>query len=213
VGIAHIAPYTIPCAEMVTNVARWLPDAARVAVLVHDMQRYFLAPFARASSPLDPLVDNIAAIRQAADASAVPIFYTMQIGDMSRQQRGLLLDFWGPGMTSEPQHKAIVEGLEPRAGDHVITKWRYSAFHRTGLMAAMRRRGRDQLIICGVYAHFGCLLTAFDAFSHDIETFLVADAVADFDAHYHEMALRSAAEGCAVVLSSDAVIKHLGGPR
>ena len=69
----------------------------------------------------------------------------------------------------------------------------------------MRRSGRDQLIVCGVYAHVGVLMTAVDAFTNDIQTFLVADAVADFSADYHRMALEYAAERCASVVTAGQV--------
>ena len=58
----------------------------------------------------------------------------------------------------------------------------------------MRGHGRDQLVICGVYAHVGILMTAHEGFSNDIQTFLVADAIADFSADFHRMALEYAAD-------------------
>jgi isochorismate hydrolase len=70
----------------------------------------------------------------------------------------------------------------------------------------MRESGRDQLIVCGVYAHCGVLMSCVDAFTNDIQTFLVADAVADFSAEYHQMAVRYAAERCAVVLTTKEVV-------
>ncbi len=48
-------------------------------------------------------------------------------------------------------------------------------------------------------------MTAIDAFTNDLQTFLVADAVADFTADYHRMALTYAAERCAVVLDAKEV--------
>jgi bifunctional isochorismate lyase/aryl carrier protein len=55
-------------------------------------------------------------------------------------------------------------------------------------------------------------MTTCEAFSHDIETFLVADAVADFSADHHRMALEYAARSCAVVVTTDGVLADLAVP-
>ncbi len=210
-GIPHIDPYPMPREdELPAGPAGWRPDPARAMLLVHDMQQYFLRPFTADASPAAELVSNIAALLAACRRLGVPVAYTAQPGDMSDRDRGLLKDVWGSGMDATPEQRAIVPPLEPAGSDLVLTKWRYSAFHRTSLLADMRRAGRDQLVICGVYAHVGCLMTACDAFSHDIEPFLVADATADFDARYHRLALDYAAERCARVASTRGVLEQLG---
>jgi isochorismate hydrolase len=106
----------------------------------------------------------------------------------------------------------VVEPLAPGPDDRVFTKWRYSAFFRSGLLEWMREQDRDQLIVCGVYAHVGVLMTTVDAFTHDIRPFLVADAVGDFSAEYHRMAVEYAAQRCAVVTTTEAVLAQLGTP-
>lgn len=200
-GIPTIEPYPMPTAgDLPANTAPWTVDPSRAVLLVHDMQRYFLAPL---PEPLrTSLVTGATLLRERCAALGVPVAYTAQPGGMTDQQRGLLKDFWGPGMRTAPADREVVEPLAPRPGDWVLTKWRYSAFFHTDLLARMRDLGRDQLVICGVYAHVGILATAVEAFSHDIETFLVADAVADFSPEDHRMALDYAARRCAVVTTA-----------
>ncbi|WDV51788.1 isochorismatase family protein [Streptomyces coeruleorubidus] len=200
-GIPTIEPYPMPTAgELPANTAQWAVDPARAVLLVHDMQRYFLAPL---PAPLrTQLVDNATMLRERCAELDVPVAYTAQPGGMTQAQRGLLKDFWGPGMRAAPADREVVEPIAPRPGDWILTKWRYSAFFNTDLLARMRAQGRDQLVVCGVYAHIGVLATTVESFSHDIETFLVADAVADFSHDDHRMALEYAARRCAVLTTA-----------
>ncbi|ONK15544.1 isochorismatase family protein [Streptomyces sp. MP131-18] len=203
-GIPVIEPYAMPTAgDLPGNVAPWAADPRRAVLLVHDMQRYFLAPLP--GTLREELVRNAARLRERCAAQGVPVAYTAQPGGMSEEQRGLLKDFWGPGMRVDPEHRRIVPEVAPAAGDWLLTKWRYSAFFRSDLLARMRALGRDQLVICGVYAHVGVLMTAVEAFTHDIQTFLAADAVADFSPRHHRLALDYAAQRCAVVTTSKEV--------
>ncbi len=205
-GIPPIAAYPMPgIGDLPRNTADWTVDADRAVLLVHDMQRYFLKPIP-AEGPGDALLDNAALLRARCVAAGIPVAYTAQPGGMDPAQRGLLADFWGPGMRVDPVDREIVEPLAPRPQDWLLTKWRYSAFFRTDLLQRMREEGRDQLVICGVYAHVGVLMSAVDAFTHDIQPFLVADAVADFSQRYHRSALEYAAERCAVVLTAKEVL-------
>jgi isochorismate hydrolase len=205
-GIAPIPGYPLPAkGELPVNTAQWTLDSRRAVLLVHDMQRYFLAPFP--SSVRDPLVRHCALLRERCAALEVPVFYTAQPGGMTEQERGLLKDFWGPGMRVDPLDRLVVEELAPRPADRVLTKWRYSAFFRSDLLARMRDQDRDQLIICGVYAHVGVLVTAIEAFTNDIQPFLVADAVGDFSAEYHRLALDYAAARCSVVTTTEEVFR------
>lgn len=209
-AMTPIAPYRMPgAADLPTPAVPWRPSPDRAAVLVHDMQRYFLRPFPAGRSPRTELVANIAKLLAAARTAGVPVFYTAQPGGMSREDRGLLHDLWGPGMGVGEVDRGIAGEVAPEPGDTVLTKWRYSAFFRSDLEERLRKVGRDQLVVCGVYAHMGCLITACDAFSRDIEPFLVADALADLSLDDHLMALRYAAERCAVPISTSEVLDKL----
>ncbi|MFI6498030.1 isochorismatase family protein [Nonomuraea typhae] len=203
--IPAIQPYAMPT-ELPANQVAWQLEPHRAVLLIHDMQRYFAGFFPPGAPPLSELIANIRAIRQRADRLGVPVIYTAQPGDMTPAERGLLHDFWGPGMSSGESSRAIVDELAPAAGDVIITKWRYSAFARTKLESHLRDLGRDQLIICGVYAHVGCLMTACDAFTEDIQPFVVADAIADFTKEEHQMALEYVTRRCGVTLPAAHVL-------
>ncbi|MCT2581952.1 isochorismatase family protein [Actinophytocola gossypii] len=206
VGIPAIEPYPLPTPlDLPRNTATWKIDPSRAVLLIHDLQRFFLRPLPDAVRV--PLVDNVGALRDRARALGVPIAYTAQPGDMTEAQRGLLADYWGPGMRASERDRAFVEPLAPAEHDWVFTKWRYSAFFRSDLLARLRATGRDQLVVCGVYAHVGVLMTAMEAFTNDIEAFLVADAVADFSARYHRLAIEYAAERCAVVVPTTEALR------
>lgn len=181
----------------------WPLDRNRAAVLLHDLQSYFLRPFPITDYPLADLLANVLALRTACDEAAIPALYSVQPGGQHPSERGLLTDRWGPGLSAHPDDTDLPTVLAPRPGDHTIIKRRYSAFHGTPLADTLAGLGRDQLLICGVYAHIGVLATTLDAFAHDIQPFVVADAVAAFTPGQHEMALRYVADWCGRVLSTE----------
>lgn len=116
----------------------------------------------------------------------------------------------GPGLNKHPEQQAVTAALAPDEDDTVLVKWRYSAFHRSPLQEILQESGRDQLIICDVYAHIGCLTTAIDAFMRNIQPFMVADGLADFSRDEHLMALRYTAGRCGRVVTTASLLPAAG---
>lgn len=191
------------------NRVDWMPDPARAVLLIHDMQDYFLDFYDVEAAPIPTLFDHIGRLRAASDGVGVPVFYSAQPAQQAVEQRGLLQTWWGPGVTAQPDRASVVAALAPRSHDTILAKWRYSAFVRSDLLQRMQVQGRDQLIVCGVYAHIGCLMTSADAFMNDVQPFLVADAMADFSAEQHAMALDYVSQRCGVVTSTLDVVAAL----
>ncbi|AHD05399.1 isochorismatase [Paenibacillus larvae] len=208
-AIPAISAYSMPSiSDLPNNKVTWKADPKRSVLLIHDMQEYFLDAYRTGESPKVELIENIQFLRNQCKQFGIPVIYTAQPGGQTLQQRGLLQDFWGPGIPDGPYKKRIVEELSPDENDIFLTKWRYSAFKKTNLLDILHEHGRDQLIICGVYAHIGCLLTACDAFMEGIEPFFVADAVADFSLDHHKMAMKYASERCAVTTTTHLLFKE-----
>ena len=213
-ALPKIAPYSYREQEH-QNRVNWRVDPARAALLVHDMQRYFVRAFEleRDGQPLPDAqiniaIANIRRLLDAAHAANIPVYYTAQPPRQNPADRRLLTDFWGDGLQDD-ENAQILDELAPTEADAVLTKWRYSAFVRSPLEEQLKDLGRDQLIIGGIYAHIGCLTTALEAFMRDIQPFMVADALADFTEKEHRMACEYASGRCARVLNTAEVLEHI----
>ena len=213
-ALPKIAPYSYREQEH-QNRVNWRVDPARAALLVHDMQRYFVRAFEleRDGQPLPDAqiniaIANIRRLLDAAHAANIPVYYTAQPPRQNPADRRLLTDFWGDGLQDD-ENARILDELAPTEADTVLTKWRYSAFVRSPLEEQLKDLGRDQLIIGGIYAHIGCLTTALEAFMRDIQPFMVADALADFTEKEHHMACEYASGRCARVLNTAEVLEHI----
>jgi bifunctional isochorismate lyase/aryl carrier protein len=190
-AIPKLTGYALPTANDVPdNKVQWAFEPDRAALLIHDMQEYFLNFWGDNCPMMEKVVANIAALRQFCKQNNIPVYYTAQPKDQSDDDRALLNDMWGPGLTRSPEQQQIVAALAPDEADTVLVKWRYSAFHRSPLEQMLKQTGRNQLIITGVYSHIGCMTTATDAFMRDIKPFMVADALADFSREEHLMSLK-----------------------
>ncbi len=207
-GLPGRVEYLLPT-EAPASHARWRLDPDRAVLLVHDMQAYFVRIYPDGSPLLDGLVANIRTLRRRCDELGVPVFYTAQQPHADVRDRGLQADVWGPGMRASAEDTDLLAALAPAEGHEVLRKWRYSAFQRSPLEPMMRARGRDQLVVTGIYANIGCLLTAADAFMRDIQPFFPADATADFSLARHLAAVDYVGQHCGQTLLTSDLLQAL----
>ena len=206
-AIPKLQGYALPTAlDLPENKVNWAFEPSRAALLIHDMQEYFLNFWGDDSEMMETVVANIAALRDFCKKNDIPVYYTAQPKEQSDEDRALLNDMWGPGLTRSPEQQRVIAALAPDTQDTVLVKWRYSAFHRSPLEQMLKETGRNQLIITGVYAHIGCMTTATDAFMRDIKPFFVADALADFSRDEHLMSLKYVAGRSGRVVMTDELL-------
>ncbi|HEY2452716.1 MAG TPA: isochorismatase [Scandinavium sp.] len=206
-AIPKLQAYALPtAADIPANKVDWAFEPQRAALLIHDMQEYFLNFWGENSAMMETVVANIKALRDFAKLHNIPVYYTAQPKEQSDEDRALLNDMWGPGLTRSPEQQRVIAALAPDDADTVLVKWRYSAFHRSPLEEMLKETGRNQLIITGVYAHIGCMTTATDAFMRDIKPFFVADALADFSREEHLMSLKYVAGRAGRVMMTDELL-------
>ncbi len=211
-GLPRIAPYPMPDpAALPDPKVSWIVDPARAALLVHDMQAHFLAAFDVEREPIPELVANIRALIDACRSAGVPVLYSAQPAGQTPDQRGLLGPVWGEGIPGGTGGEEILPALAPETGDEVVTKWRYSALVRTDLLERLRARGRDQLVVCGIYTHIGIAMTAAHAFMEDVQSVIAADGVADFSAQEQLTTLAWAGSCCAGVAATSVLVEQITG--
>ncbi len=209
-AIPKIASYSLPGLDQFpTNKVNWTIDPNRAVLLIHDMQEYFVNFFDTRAEPVPSLKQHIKALKAAANQAGIPVIYTAQPANQDPKERALLTDFWGPGLSEET---AILPELAPQQGDLELTKWRYSAFKKSPLLDYLKEKGRDQIIITGVYGHIGILSTSLEAFMLDIQPFVIGDAIADFSSEDHRFTLNYIVGRAGAVKSAAQAIEEISLP-
>jgi len=153
---------------------------------VIDMQHDFCDP--EAPTTLWPSIgETYEPIRQlctSARARRLPVFYTQGLVAGDGSSAGL----WrykqryhaeGRVQIDGSKGAAIIPEVAPQPGDHMIRKWRPSAFFRTDFEVFLGVLAIDTLLVCGTSVS-GCVrATVTDAFMRDIRCMVVREAVAD----------------------------------
>lgn len=186
------------------NVRKAWPRQGKCALLVVDMQNYFL-PVA------SPIVDRVLSIVNACRLRNVRILFTRHGHRDIEKDGGLLLQWWGDCILHGTRDWEIMDVLTPSQTDSVVDKNRYSAFFGTGLDEMLRAEGIEELIITGVMTNCCCETTARDAFMRDYRVFFVSDATAAADEELHLATLKNMAFAFAHVLDTEGLCRYLEG--
>jgi ureidoacrylate peracid hydrolase len=80
-------------------------------------------------------------------------------------------------------------GVEPCAGDHIVTKHRYSGFVGTDLDMVLRSKGIETLLFTGVATNVCVETTARDAFNLNYHVVFVEDCCGAFSPEEHASTL------------------------
>ena len=196
-------------------------DAGRSALLVVDMQNYFVAagfgaevPFAR---DIVPNINRLAAAMRAAGGTVVWI-QTTATG---------ALDHWANlhknMLTKERAERRLTEldeahegfklyrGLEALPSDLRVKKITYSAFiaGSSDIDAQLKRRGIDTLLVAGTVTNVCCESTARDAMMLDYRVIMVSDANASLTDEEHAAALNNFQIYFGDVMSTDDAVARL----
>jgi len=182
----------------------------KAALLVVDMQRYFLDPasptFTCGGLAILPMLKRlIGAFREASR----PVIYTRHVHHPNRLDAGIM-EWWWQGMCLEGSPESEVQSdIAPMSNEKVILKHRYSAFYNTDLETVLRCLKIEDLVISGIMTNMCCESTARDAYYRDYRVFFLADGTGSINEEMHMASLLNLSFGFAFVTTADVAIGQL----
>ena len=182
-------------------------DPNRCALLILDLQRYFLDEPNHAFIPSAPaILPRIRLLKDAFTAARAPVIATRHVN--TNNNAGMMGTWWRELLTSDDSRSSLPEWLDDGSLSACICKSQYDAFYQTDLENRLRELGIDQVVISGVMTHLCCETTARSAFTRGFEVFFGIDFTATYNRSFHQATLLNLAHGFAVpVLSSEILNK------
>lgn len=182
-------------------------DFARSALLILDMQDYFLDADSHAYiSSVEAILPRLDALRETYATLGLPIVWTRHLNtpadaaSMSRWWRDLIL--------RENPLSEIHPALDISSGI-IIEKTQYDAFYNTNLEEYLHERGVEQVVISGVMTHLCCETTARSAFMRGFDVFFLIDGTATYNEEFHRATLRNLGHGFANLVLCEEIIQFL----
>jgi nicotinamidase-related amidase len=198
----------------------WKLHPGKAALLVLDMQNYFLDPDSHAFTPSAPAVlPNVKKLILMAQKCNMNIIFTRHVNDSVNAGR---MGRWWRDMIIENSYESeiyktvrlydgkTVGGYEDKtAGRYdckIITKDQYDAFYNTDLEEYLRSKNVEQVIISGLLANLCCETTARSAFVRGFEVFFPVDATAAYNRDFHISTFRNMGFGfCPLMRTSELI--------
>ena len=172
---------------------QYAPDSS--ALLVLDMQRYFLDKQSHAFVPSAPaIIPNLVVLIDAYRQRDLSVVFTRHVNDLNNA--GMMGKWWKDIITDNGPLSEIDSGLEVREGE-LLDKSQYDAFLKTDLEVRLKERGVTQVVICGVMTHLCCETTARSAFMRGFEVFFAVDGTATYNEAFHKATLLNLSHGFA----------------
>ena len=178
-------------------------DAARTALLLFDLLEGHVNRDAESRARFAPVIESAGRVLAAARKAGCMVAYAKadHRADRSTSARTVRdtdnrLRPLGPGVHDGPlltggtQETEVVEALAPLAGDLIVPKHRWSAFHGTYLDLVLRTRGVNTIVLCGGSTDVGIASTAFAARDLDYNLVIVSDACTSPEADNHDQLIR-----------------------
>lgn len=191
----EIEPQAEDLLTMIGQKDRRTPEWQNPALLVLDMQQYFLRGDSHAFVPSAPaIVPGILQLINGFKRADFPVIFTKHIN--SEADAGNMSTWWRDMITADQQLAELVEPFQPVAHD-VVIKTQYDAFFGTDLQQRLDFHQVTDVIVTGVMTHLCCETTARSAFVSGYRVWFPVDGTATYNIDFHIGSLRNLAHGFA----------------
>lgn len=196
-------------------------NPAKTALVIIDMQNYFVAPGAQGEIPTArEVVPSINRLAQAMRAAKSNVIWVQNSTNGTRESWSVMANHLMTPARAAHRWAAMAEGaegfklwpaLDARPEDFYIIKKRFSAFIQgsSNIEAFCRARGIDTLLIAGTASNGCCESTARDATMLNFKVAMISDASATDTDELHSVSMRFFYQVYGDVLTVDEAIAGL----
>lgn len=178
------------------------------ALLVLDMQRYFLVETSHAFVPSGPaIVPNIRTLIESYSQRGFPIIFTRHVNNT--HNAAMMASWWHDIIDTADPLSQITKAIDTSGGP-VIEKHQYDAFYGTQLETWLKEKAVTQVVICGVMTHLCCETTARSAFVRGFHVFFTVDGTATYNENFHIASLTNLSHGFATPVLVKEVLAAFG---
>jgi bifunctional isochorismate lyase/aryl carrier protein len=183
----------------------FVPDKS--ALLILDMQRYFLEDSSHAYVPsAQAIIPGIGELIQEYTMRNLSIILTRHLN--STQNARLMARWWEDLIHEENPLSEVIKELYA-SNSIVLNKNQYDAFYETSLEDILKKNRVSQVVICGVMTHLCCETTARSAFMRGFEVFFTVDGTATYNEDFHLATLLNLSHGFATPMLTNELLLSL----
>ncbi len=182
----------------------YLEEILRSALIVIDMQNYFLSPDSPAYMHSGiKIISNVMEIIELFKKKSIPIFFTVQANNNSKDN--MMYKWWKRLPQKDTYYSTLIEQLSIY-NYPIIYKEHYSIFFNTDLNRQLKEQGIKILYFTGIQTHL-CVETSIrHAFMLNYETILISDTTASKRIENYNASIVNLKHGFCKIISSGDVI-------
>jgi len=182
--------------------------AGGLALLVLDMQYYFLSPESHAFVPSAPeLVPAVLELAEVFHRMNLPVIYTRHINNSANA--AMMGRWWKETITADNPESEIHCAFDTSRGT-VLEKTQYDAFYKTGLDGLLKEQGVSTVVVTGLLTNLCCETTARSAFVRGYRVLMPVDGTATFNRELHLATTVNLAHGFTRPVSIQAILRAIG---